>query len=255
MRSLTVAALLLFLSCSSGDMPVSRHEPDRASPEIGVATMSGGETVKIRGYTGDPEVNRQMKLIDLEIIDCYRQNVHNIGIKSFSLNFSFYIDRTGRPTDIYYRVQDRILNDLGECISNDIRTLSFRPGSPREISSYRLNFIPLKERQEEKSPRTEMIKSLSDMDKFRECYEEELRKSPGIGGKFTLRFMVSEYGDAENIEIIFNTFNAPDVPLCVVKKLAETRFPPGETDDIVEVNFTFTSSAPMKRRRTMDIDL
>jgi hypothetical protein len=265
---LFVLILSLFLSCSSGDRPVSRHEADRSSPEIGTATMSGGENIKISGYTGDPEVNRQMRLLDLEIIDCYRQNVGRTGIQDIAIDYTFYIDRNGRAADIRYKAQPKDAGVLGECIKRDIMTLGFRPGSPREISSYRLVFRPgiaQKNQSDQRgrvvgqtgneNPRSKMIKDLADMQKFRDCYEEELRKTPGIGGKFTLRFMVSEYGEVENVEITSNTFNEPKVPLCVVKKLVDTRFPRGETDDIVEVNFTFTSSAPLKRRRTMDIDM
>jgi len=266
---LFVVILSLFLSCSSGDRPVSRQDADRSSPEIGTATMSGGETVNIRGYSSDPEANRQLKLIDLEIIDCYRQHVGRIGVVEVLLDFVFYIDRNGRAADIRYKANPPSAAHLGECVKRDIDTLSFRPGSPREINSYRLVFKPEpKEKRVEQTtrggevrhsrdedPRSKMIKSLADMQKFRDCYEEELRRVPGIGGKFTLRFMVSEYGEVENVEITSNTFNEPKVPLCVVKKLVDTRFPRGETDDIVEVNFTFTSSAPLKRRRTMDIDM
>jgi hypothetical protein len=264
-----IAVLFTILSCSSGDRPVSRHDPDKSSPEIGTATMSGGETVDIRGYTSDSEANRQLKLIDLEIIDCYRQNVGRIGITEILLDYAFYIDRNGKPADIRYKANPENAAILGDCIKRDIHTLSFRPGSPRDITSYRLVFKPepkIKQNDivsgttdrhytKKEDPRSKMIKSLSDMDTFRDCYEEEIKRTPGIGGKFTLRFLVSEYGDVENVEIVHSTFNEPKVPLCVVKKLADIRFPRGETDDIVEVNFEFSPSGPMKRRRTMDIDM
>ncbi len=262
-----IVAAILFSSCSSGDIPASRHDPDKSSPEIGTATMSGGETVSIRGYTSDSEANRQLKLIDLEIIDCYRQNAGRIGITEILLEYAFYIDRNGKPADIRYNAKPESAAILGDCIRRDIYTLSFRPGSPRNIASYRIVFTPqvdrvqrdeVRGRVERRSPdqenaRSKMIKSLSNMDTFRDCYEEEIKRTPGIGGKFALRFMVSEYGDVENIEIVHNTFNEPKVPLCVVKKLADIRFPRGETDDIVEVNFEFSPSGPMKRRRTLDI--
>jgi len=255
---------LCFLSCSSSERPSSRRHLVSSSPEIGKATMSGGETVNIRGYTSDSEVNRQIKLIDLEIIDCYKQNVGKIGVKEMLLDFSFYIDRNGRSADIRYKSDPKDAAYLGECIKNDIKSLSFRPGSPRDISSYRMVFTPITRNEAygdenitktPDDPREKMIRSLADMKKFRDCYEKELKRTPGIGGKFTLRFMISVFGEVENVEIINNTFSEPEVPLCVVKKLVDTPFPHGDTDDIVEVNFTFTSSAPLKRRRTMDIDM
>jgi len=248
--------VLIFAACSSS--PSSRKSSEKeSSPEIGVATMTGGERVAVRGYSKDPEMNKKMQMLDLEIVDCYKQFTP-IGkaVSETTVNFEISIDISGFLEKIKISGNSPVSDKIGECISKDLETLSFRPGEEREVT-YRLVFKPLAKSKSVKKddPRSKMIMSLADMKKFRTCYDEEIASTPGIGGNFSLNFKVDEDGNVSDIKITSNTFSNNRVPLCVVKKLADTMFPESESEDTVEVNFKFESNAPVKIRKSMDIDM
>lgn len=245
-----------FTACSSSPSSGGVSEKE-SSPEIGIASMTGGERVAVRGYSKDSEMNKKMQLLDLEIVDCYKQFIP-IGkaISETTISLEVSIDISGFLEKIKINGNSPVADKIGECISKDLETLSFRPGEEREVS-YRLVFKPLAKSKSVKNddPRSRMIMSLADMKKFRNCYDEEIASTPGIGGSFSLNFKVDEDGNVSDIKITSNTFSNNSVPLCVVKKLADTMFPEGESVDTVEVNFKFESNAPVKVRKSMDIDM
>ncbi|HPS29120.1 MAG TPA: AgmX/PglI C-terminal domain-containing protein [bacterium] len=249
--------LLLFILISCSSSPSSRRSSENeGSPEIGVAEMTGGERVAVRGYSKDSELNKKMQMIDLEIIDCYKQFVPIGKVSENTINFELVVDISGFIEKTRINGNNPDSQKIGNCISKDLDTLSFRPGEEREIS-YRLVFKPIEKSKNVKSndPRSKMIMSLSDMKKFKKCYEDQIASTPGIGGNFSIRFIVDEEGNVKDIKITASTFSNNTVPLCVVKKLADTIFPESESEDNVEVNFKFKSNAPVKMRKSMDIDM
>lgn len=246
----------LFFSCASSEMKAEKIKAE-SDPEIGEASMSGGERVAIKGYSGDSEMNKKMKLMDLEVIDCYKQyTAIGKNADELNINFTVIVDETGFIEKVSFKGNGSYSNKIAACVANDMQELSFRPGDVREIN-YKLVFKPIKQKKKENSnnPRSKMILSLSEMKKFRVCYEEQIANTPGVGGNFTIKFIVTEDGRAEDIKISGNSFSDAKVPLCVVKKLSDTIFPEGESEDRVEVNFKFVSSSPVKQRRSMDIDM
>lgn len=253
--SVIFSFIYAFTACSSSPSSKKTAEND-GSPEIGVVTMTGGERVAVRGYSKDPELNKKMQMIDLEIVDCYKQFVPVGKISENTISFELTIDISGFIEKIRINGNSPVAQKIGNCISKDLDTLSFRPGEEREIS-YRMIFKPLAKNKNVKTddPRSKMIMSLSDMKKFKKCYEEQIAKTPGIGGDFSVNFKVDEEGAVKDIKITSNTFSNNEVPLCVVKKLADTIFPESESEDTVEVNFKFKSNAPVKIRKSMDIDM
>lgn len=250
-----VILAVIISSCASGELKESGRK-EATDPEIGKAEMKGGGKVTISGYSKDPEMNKKMKVLDLEIADCYKQFTPIGKASEMVIKFNIIIDESGFIESANFKNEGTDHNNVAKCIANDMKELSFRPGELRELE-YRFVFKPLKEKKKAlpDDKRSRMIMSLSEMKKFKVCYEEQIAKTPGIGGNFTIKFILTEEGRADDIKISSNTFNDPTVPLCVVKKLAETIFPEGDSEDYVEVNFKFVSSSPSRMRKSMDIDM
>ena len=258
-----LTSVILILSCSSGKKENIRGRHPDNSPEIGKTEVLGGETIAIRGYTGDHEFNTKMKLIDLEIMDCYKQFVPGGTAQEAVLNLKVEIDNYGSVQFLDYNVKTKTEKKIANCVLGDIETLTFRPGSAREVD-YRLVYKPIKSEKKKLSQinnkRSRMIKALPDMAIFKKCYEAALERNPHTGGNFTISFVITEAGKAIDATIVESSFQNTDVPLCVVKKLLKTYFPESDVEDKVQIKFKYGTVAPptqsiRERKKTMDIDL
>ena len=267
LKSLIFIVFVVFiatLSCSSGPSVRKRNkESSKNSSEIGSTEILGGETVAIRGHTGDHEFNKKMKLLDLEVIDCYKQFVEGNEAKEAILNIYVDIDYEGYVEFVDYKIKTKFEKKIATCVLGDIETLSFRPGQERKVK-YKLVYTPSKRKKKKLSEiddkRSRMIMALPDMAIFKKCYEAALEKNPHSGGNFTLSFMITRKGTAVDAKIINNSFRNPDVPLCIIKRLLKTYFPEGDVDDKVKIKFKYGTVAPAtttirERKKTMDIDL
>jgi len=254
--SVFLIIMVFSFSCASGSTGRGSSGKKENSPEIIETTVKGGEKVAIRGYSKDTELNSKMKLLDLEIADCYKSYTPIGKAVDTTVLFDVIIDESGLIERADFKKGDPVYEKIAGCIARDMQELTFRPGNLREIN-YRLVFKPLKTKKKAvgDDKRSRMILTLSEMKRFKSCYEDQLSKKPGIGGKFKIRFVVTEDGKAKNITIADNTFSEPSVPLCVVRKLSVMIFPEGENEDYVEVNFNFETANPIKRTRSMDIDI
>jgi len=255
--------VLTLISCSGGkkDNMSSRH-PDN-SPEIGTTEILGGETIAVRGYTGDHEFNTKMKLLDLEIMDCYKQFVSGGTAQEAVLNLSIEIDAYGTIQFMDYKIKTKTEKKIVQCILGDIEELVFRPGSEREVN-YQLVYKPIKSKKKKLSnisdKRSRMISALPNMAVFKKCYEAALSRNPHIGGDFTISFEITEEGKAKNALIVTSSFRNSDVPLCVIKRLLKTYFPESDVTDKVQIKFKYGTTPPLnssigERKKTMDIDL
>lgn len=260
---LLLLILLPTLSCSSGkkDNMKGRH-PDN-SPEIGTTEILGGETVAVRGYTVDHEFNTKMKLLDIEIMDCYQQFVSGGAAQEVVLNLSVEINGYGAVNFLDYKTKTETEKKIAKCILRDIEELVFRPGSEREVD-YRLVYKPVKSKKKKLSnisgKRSRMISALPDMAVFRKCYEAALSRNPHISGDFTISFEITAEGRAQNALIVANSFQNTDVPLCVIKRLLKTHFPESDVTDKVQIKFKYGTAPPPttsigERKKIMDIDL
>jgi len=261
--NVVMLTLIFSLSCSSGkkDNMKSRH-PDK-SPEIGTTEILGGETIAIRGYTGDHELNSKMKQLDLEVIDCYKQFASGGSPEEIVLNLSVEIDNYGSVQFLDYRNKKKVAKKIAKCILGDIEELVFRPGNER-TSNYRLVFKPVRSDKKKKSrlnsKRSRMIQALPDMATYKKCYMEALKRNPNSGGNFTISFTISQKGKAGNATILANSFRNSDVALCVVKRILKTYFPESDVKDKVQIKFKYGTAAPATksirdRKKSMDIDL
>ena len=260
---LLLSALLSAFSCSGGKKDNMRGKHPDNTPEIGTTEILGGETIAVRGYTGDHEFNTKMKLLDLEIMDCYKQFISGNAAQEAILNLSIEIDGDGSVRFMDYKIKTKTEKKIAQCILEDIEELAFRPGTEREVN-YRLVYKPIKSKKKKLSninnKRSRMISALPNMAIFKKCYEAALERNPHTGGNFTISFEITEDGKAKNAMIVTSSFRNTDVPLCVVKRLLKTYFPESEVTDKVQIKFKYGTTPPPnssigERKKTMDIDL
>ncbi|HQN73273.1 MAG TPA: hypothetical protein PLB16_07655, partial [bacterium] len=90
----TASFFFSVFSCASSEAKEEKAKAE-SDPEIGEASMKGGERVAIRGYTQDKEMNRKMKQLDLEIIDCYKQFTPIGNAAEMTINYNIIIDESG----------------------------------------------------------------------------------------------------------------------------------------------------------------
>ncbi|MGI6393475.1 MAG: AgmX/PglI C-terminal domain-containing protein [bacterium] len=244
-----------FFSCA-GNSSIKSKGREESDSEVGIATMKGGETVSVNGYSEDREMSRKIRELDLEIIDCYKQFTPIGRVSAMTINYTMTIDESGFIEQVAYKKGDSTYNKIAECIAKDLEELPFRPGELREVNCH-LAFKPLRDRKKAvpDDKRSKMILSLSEMQKFKTCYEEAAAKNRRLEGSFSIKFVVTEDGKAEGMKILNNTFPNSNVPLCVVKKLSDTIFPEGDSEDLVEVHFKYEAENSQKKRKPMDIEM
>jgi hypothetical protein len=74
------------------------------------------------------------------------------------------------------------------------------------------------------------------------CYEQELRTSPNIKGRLSLRITIALNGRVSDTEIIDNSLNR-NVASCIINRIKRLRFsPPKGAAAIVEIPFFFSPS-------------
>jgi len=61
---------------------------------------------------------------------------------------------------------------------------------------------------------------------FRGCYEQTLKRSPGLVAIFSMRFTVGEDGRARDVEIIDASFEHEALAHCLTSAFGRLRFPP-----------------------------
>lgn len=259
--SVVIAFFLMFsISCASEKSNLKESKQGNDNHETENLKIESEEGLTVQGYSEDSEMNKKMKTIDLEIIDCYKEFYEEGNTQETRLFFSAVIDETGSLDTIKFKENSsKIANKIAKCIRKDMRSLTFRPGKERDVK-YQLYFKPTKTKEHEikaRDERSTMIANLTKMEKFRACYSNQKRIIRGNEGKFSLRFTVTKNGKVANIKLTYNTFKNSGVVRCVMEKLEETLFPEGKNSDQVDVTFDFTNSSeplPNKKRKSMDIE-
>lgn len=256
-----IAFFLIFsISCASKQSRLDSSEKAGDNSEIGTWKTEGGETLIVRGYSEDSELNKKIKAVDLEIIDCYKQFYEIANPQEMTITFSLVIDEMGDIESLKFRENSsKIANRVAECIKKDVELLAFRPGDVRD-ARMRLTFKLAKRKNERvatNEARSKMVASLAKMKKFRVCYDNQDVKIRGDGGKFLIRFTITKAGNVADMKLIYDSFKNRSVARCVLQKMEETVFPESENEDEVDVIFNFTNSSdslPDKKRKSMDIE-
>lgn len=71
------------------------------------------------------------------------------------------------------------------------------------------------------------------------CYEQQLRRNPGLQGKVTVQFTIEMSGTVSKATAIGNTTNDPAVADCVVETVKRFRFNPGPEGGSVTYSYPF----------------
>lgn len=77
--------------------------------------------------------------------------------------------------------------------------------------------------------------------KLKHCYEQGVRKNPGLGGKVTVRFVIEKDGRVGNAAPVCTSMPDPAVVACIVGEYGQIRFPRPEAG-IVTVVYPVTFS-------------
>ena len=71
------------------------------------------------------------------------------------------------------------------------------------------------------------------------CYEQQLRRNPGLQGKVTVEFTIEQSGSVSKASATANTTNDPQVAACVVDTVKRFRFNPGPEGGSVTYSYPF----------------
>jgi len=71
------------------------------------------------------------------------------------------------------------------------------------------------------------------------CYEQQLRRNPGLQGKVTVEFTIEQSGTVSKAVATSNTTNDPAVASCVVDTVKRFRFNPGPEGGSVSYSYPF----------------
>jgi TonB family protein len=71
------------------------------------------------------------------------------------------------------------------------------------------------------------------------CYEQQLRRNPGLQGKVTVEFTIEMSGTVSKASATANTTNDPAVAKCVVDAVSRFRFNPGPQGGSVTYSYPF----------------
>ena len=83
---------------------------------------------------------------------------------------------------------------------------------------------------------------IKNLEKIRYCYQNQLAKEPNIGGKITVKFVVSQDGSVTSASIKETTMNSSKVETCIRNRFMEFVFPKTESGiTIVQYPFLFSS--------------
>lgn len=77
-----------------------------------------------------------------------------------------------------------------------------------------------------------------------QCYVDGLAESPALAGELLVGFMVLPDGRAVAPEVKRTALWNPDVEACVLREVAQARFPAPESGAVVRVTYPFTFAPP-----------
>ncbi len=80
------------------------------------------------------------------------------------------------------------------------------------------------------------------MNQIRYCYQRELTKSPDLGGKVTVKFVIAKDGTVSKAETKSSTLGSPTVESCIADRFRRFQFPEPKGGGIVIVSYPFIFS-------------
>jgi hypothetical protein len=79
----------------------------------------------------------------------------------------------------------------------------------------------------------------ADLPRVQACYEAALNGSSDGSGRVVVRFVIDRSGRVAVANISSNSFAAPDVGCCIVKRVVQWQFPKPAAADFVVVEYPF----------------
>ena len=77
------------------------------------------------------------------------------------------------------------------------------------------------------------------MNQIRYCYQRELPKNPTLGGKVTVKFVISKTGSVSKASTKSSTLNNSAVEGCINSRFMRFKFPEPKGGGIVIVSYPF----------------
>lgn len=74
---------------------------------------------------------------------------------------------------------------------------------------------------------------------IRYCYQRELQRTPGLGGKIAVKFTIARDGSVSAASVKSSTMGAPAVESCIVSRFLRMQFPEPKGGGIVVVSYPF----------------
>lgn len=71
------------------------------------------------------------------------------------------------------------------------------------------------------------------------CYNQELKKDPGLAGKVVMKFLILPKGSVTKVEVKESTLKNKEVEGCMVKEIEGWQFPEPRRGETVPVAFPF----------------
>ena len=80
------------------------------------------------------------------------------------------------------------------------------------------------------------------------CFDQVLRKKPGLKGKVVLEWQISIGGRVENAKVKSSTIEIKSLQECLLTKLQSWQFPLPPAGEPINVSYPFVLAPPAKRR-------
>ena len=71
------------------------------------------------------------------------------------------------------------------------------------------------------------------------CYENGLKKNPGIAGRVVINFVISANGDVVSSKVQKTTLGNAEIENCIAEHIKKIKFPKTKGGGIVIVNYPF----------------
>lgn len=71
------------------------------------------------------------------------------------------------------------------------------------------------------------------------CYNQELKKDPGLAGKVVMKFLIQPKGTVSKVEVKESSLKNKEVEGCMVKEIEGWQFPEPRRGETVPVTFPF----------------
>ena len=89
---------------------------------------------------------------------------------------------------------------------------------------------------------------LKHRERFRDCYEKQVKLNPDLQGRMVVAFTLTQGGKAEGVTLKSTTLHNPKVENCVLQAIREIPdFPPPSSGAAVQVSYPFKFTPRLRK--------